>query len=134
MNHNLLPRKLPGNSGLLLLSFVLLALMAAGHAAEAVTNSTVAPIQQEPGDLLRGFKRAVCYSGFRRGQHPDRGDGAINPSDKEILEDLQILSRKGNFGLIRLYDSQENSAAILRLIETNKLNLKVLLGAWLDAE
>ncbi len=92
------------------------------------------PIQQKPGDLLDGFKRAVCYSGFRHGQHPDRGSGAVNPSDKEILEDLQMLSREGYFTLIRLYDAQANSEAVLRLIEANKLNLKVLLGAWLDAE
>ena len=78
------------------------------------------PIQQKSGDLLGGFKRAVCYSGFRHGQHPDRGDGAVNPSDKEILEDLQILSRQGNFGLIRLYDAQANSEAVLRLIESQQ--------------
>jgi exo-beta-1,3-glucanase (GH17 family) len=90
-------------------------------------------LRQEASSLLEGRVRAVCYSGFRRGQHPDRGHGAVNPSDAEILEDLQILTRHG-FSLIRLYDSQTNSAAVLRLIETHKLDLKVLLGAWLDAE
>ena len=68
------------------------------------------------------------------GQHPDRGDGAVNPSDKEILQDLQLLSRQGNFHLIRLYDARANSEAVLRLIEYNKLKVKVLLGAWLAAE
>jgi exo-beta-1,3-glucanase (GH17 family) len=92
------------------------------------------PIQQKPRDLLGGFKQAVCYSGFRHGQHPDRGDGAVNPSDKNILEDLEILSRHGNFGLIRLYDSRANSEAVLRLIEAHKIKMKVVLGAWLDAE
>ena len=28
----------------------------------------------------------MCYSGFRKGQHPDRGEGARNPGDDEILE------------------------------------------------
>lgn len=110
------------------------ALAASGNAAQAVTNSIGAPIQQKSDALLGGFQRAVCYSAFRHGQHPDRGDGAANPSDKEILEDLQIISQPGGFGLIRLYDAQANSAAVLRLIETNKLNLKVMLGAWLGAE
>ncbi len=124
-----------GISGLLLLSLVTPVPAASDNGSEATAdNAGVMPIQQKPGDLLAGFKRAVCYSGFRHGQHPDRGQGAVNPSDKEILQDLQILSRQGNFGLIRLYDSQANSEAVLRLIETNKLNLKVLLGAWLDAE
>jgi exo-beta-1,3-glucanase (GH17 family) len=89
---------------------------------------------QKPGDLLAGEVKAVCYSGFRKGQHPDRGDGAVNPTDDQVLEDLKILSRDGNFRLIRLYDSQVNSAAVLRLIQQHKLDLKVLLGAWLDAE
>jgi exo-beta-1,3-glucanase (GH17 family) len=36
--------------------------------------------------------------------------------------------------LIRLYDAQVNSEAVLRLIKAHELNIKVLLGAWLDAE
>ncbi len=119
---------------LLLLSPFSLGNALAGEAPNPAGNSTVI-LQQEPADLLCGEVRAICYSGFRRGQHPDRGKGAINPGDAEILEDLQILtSPPAKFGLIRLYDSQVNSAAVLRLIETHKLKLKVLLGAWLDAE
>ena len=131
MKQNLLMKIFAGISGFFLLSFAIPAIAAPGN---GTTNSAVVPIQQKPSDLLRGFKRAVCYSGFRHGQHPDRGDGVVNPSDKEILEDLHILSRQGNFGMIRLYDAQANSEAVLRLIETNKLNLKVMLGAWLAAE
>lgn len=91
-------------------------------------------LQQEESDLLGGTHRAICYSGFRAGQHPDRGEGAVNPSDEEILEDLQILAKEAQYDLIRLYDSQVNSAAVLRLIREHKLDFKVLLGAWLDAE
>jgi len=135
MKTNLLAKTVAGISGLFFLSFASLAIAAPGGSSEANSAaSATIPIQQKPGDLLGGFKRAVCYSGFRHGQHPDRGDGAINPSDKEILEDLQILSRQGKFGLIRLYDAQANSEAVLRLIQTNHLHLKVLLGAWLAAE
>ncbi len=90
-------------------------------------------LQQKSTDLLGGESRAICYSGYRRGQHPDRGEGAVNPSDAEILEDPKILRQEG-FSLIRLYDSQVNSAAVLRLIDNHHLKLKVLLGAWLDAE
>jgi exo-beta-1,3-glucanase (GH17 family) len=99
----------------------------------AFADTLASPLQQKSTDLLGGELRAVCYSGFRRGQHPDRGAGAINPSDAEILEDLKILVHHG-FPLIRLYDSQVNSAAVLRLITTHQLKLKVMLGAWLDAE
>jgi exo-beta-1,3-glucanase (GH17 family) len=90
-------------------------------------------LRQEKSDLLAGNHWAICYSGFRDGQHPDRGQGAINPSKGEILEDLKILEEKG-FKLIRLYDAKENSQTVLRLIREHDLELKVLLGAWLDAE
>src|SRR5208283_5230400 len=135
MKQKLPSKTFTGVSALLLLLSASLAIVASGNGAETnISGSAIVPIEQKPGDLLGGFKRGVCYSGFRHGQHPDRGDGAVNPSDKEILEDLRILSRQGNFGLIRLYDSQASSEAVLRLIETNRLNLKVLLGAWLAAE
>jgi len=89
--------------------------------------------RQSLGDLLAGEVMAVAYSGFREGQHPDRGEGAVNPSAAEILEDLEILVAHG-FRLIRLYDSGENSAETLALIRQHDLPLKVLLGIWLDAE
>lgn len=89
---------------------------------------------QESSALLEGEHLAICYSGFRRGQHPDRGEGAKNPSREEILEDLKILADGGGFRLLRLYDSRENSRTVLELIREEKLPLKVMLGAWLDAE
>ena len=90
-------------------------------------------IMQSKDDLLSGLSKAVSYSGFRTGQHPDRGDGAVNPTDEQILEDLTIL-KQADFGLIRLYDCGENSESVLRIITENNLNIKVMLGIWLEAE
>lgn len=89
--------------------------------------------KQSPDALLAGEVMAVAYSGYREGQHPDRGDGAINPSDAEILEDLQILVDH-DLTLIRLYDTGENSISTLELIREHELPVKVLLGIWLRAE
>jgi exo-beta-1,3-glucanase (GH17 family) len=75
----------------------------------------------------------VSYSGFREGQYPDRGDGAVNPSAEEILEDLGILVAH-DFELIRLYDSGANSRLTLELIRRHELPIKVMLGLWLEAE
>ena len=76
---------------------------------------------------------AVAYSGFRKGQHPDRGFGAKNPTYmNKTLEDLEILLEY-DFKLIRLYDSGENSKMVLDVIRDNNL-YKSGLGAWLDAE
>lgn len=91
-------------------------------------------LKQTKEDLLAGFTKAISYSGFRTGQHPDRGNGAVNPTDEEILEDLNILTRDTNFGIIRLYDSQENSESVLKIIRANNIKMKVMLGIWLDAE
>ncbi|NNC77479.1 MAG: hypothetical protein HKN77_05900, partial [Woeseiaceae bacterium] len=44
---------------------------------------------QEKGDLLHGEVMALSYSGYREGQHPDRGYGAKPPSREQVLEDLQ---------------------------------------------
>ena len=99
-----------------------------------VKKSEKIEIKQTEKDLLNGTSKAVCYSGFRSGQHPDRGEGAVNPTDEQVLEDLQIISKDSLFNMIRLYDSGENSEAVLRIIEENKLNIKVMLGVWLKAE
>jgi exo-beta-1,3-glucanase (GH17 family) len=103
-------------------------------AAQETGKPAVKPVKQTKAALLDGLQKGVCYSGFRHGQHPDRGSGAVNPTDPQTLEDLQLLSRNGNFGLIRLYDSDANSETVLRVIKANHLQVKVVLGAWLDAE
>lgn len=95
--------------------------------------TTADPLVQGADALLAGEVMAVAYSGFREGQHPDRGDGAVNPSDDEILEDLEILVAHG-FKLIRVYDTGENTVSTLRLIQEHEMPIKVLLGIWLRAE
>lgn len=75
------------------------------------------------------FGKAICYSGYREGQNPQKG---IYPSQDEITEDLKILER--NWKLIRVYGSDQHSEDILEVIRREKINLKVMLGAWLDGE
>ena len=100
---------------------------------EAPATAEADPLLQGSDALLDGEVMAIAYSGFREGQHPDRGDGAVNPSDEEILEDLEILVAHG-FKLIRVYDTGENTVATLRLIREHEMPIKVLLGIWLRAE
>lgn len=98
------------------------------------TNQNSTAVHQQPEALLAGVSNALCYSGFRNGQHPDRGEGAKNPTEEQILEDLKLISSISGCNLIRLYDSGENSESVLNLISRYKLNLKVMLGIWLKAE
>jgi exo-beta-1,3-glucanase (GH17 family) len=116
--------------------FTVLAIAVAGCSTAPYRTQT--PItaesgRQSPDALLAGEVMALAYSGFREGQYPDRGDGAVNPSADEILEDLEILVAH-DFRLIRLYDSGENSALTIELIRKHRLPIKVLLGMWLEAE
>ncbi|MBT8090916.1 MAG: glycosyl hydrolase [Gammaproteobacteria bacterium] len=117
-----------------LLAVVVFAIAGCAKAPDHAPAPKIAQtVNQAPDALLAGEVMAVAYSGFREGQHPDRGDGAVNPSNDEILEDLEILVAHG-FKLIRLYDSKENTQTTLELIEEHQLPIKVLLGIWLDAE
>jgi len=89
---------------------------------------------QSENDLLAGFHDAICYSGFRKGQHPDRGEGAKNPTDEQVLEDLNIIANDMGISLIRVYDCGENSQTVLRIIREENMDIKVMLGIWLKAE
>ncbi len=87
-------------------------------------------LRQSAGALLAGETLAVAYSGYRSGQRP----GGPAPSAEELLEDLRIISGPAGFRLIRLYDAGPVSAEVLRLIEAHRLELRVMLGVWLEAE
>jgi len=127
-------------TGKLLFIVALLSLVSCRQNKNTIRKPMVEPTQkaveslQNEGDLLIGVSDAVCYSGFRSGQHPDRGEGAANPSYSETLEDLKILSEDCDFRLIRVYDSGLNSEMVLRVIKENNINIKVMLGIWLRAE
>jgi len=72
---------------------------------------------------------AICYSGYRVGQSPDSG---IYPTYEQIREDLLILQKQWTY--IRLYDCSEHAETVLKVINTEKLNFKVMLGAYIGAE
>ena len=92
-----------------------------------------ASLPQLPSALIDEEHWALSYSGFRKGQHPDRGDGAKNPSETQIIEDLNILLKEG-FKLVRMYDCDSNTQMTLEVIKKYDMPMKVLLGIWLDAE
>jgi len=75
------------------------------------------------------YGKAISYSGYREGQNPQK---YIYPSQAEILEDLRIIEK--NWKLIRIYGSDQHSEDILQVIRREHINLKVMLGAWLDGE
>jgi exo-beta-1,3-glucanase (GH17 family) len=73
--------------------------------------------------------RAICYSGYRDGQSPS---AARYPAPAELREDLRLLAR--HFGVLRLYDCGPHALRVLEVLREERLPLRVLLGAWLEAE
>jgi exo-beta-1,3-glucanase (GH17 family) len=80
------------------------------------------PIQLPKGN-------AICYSGYREGQDPNR---QVFPSVDEIREDLHIL--KKHWQLLRLYDCSLHAQRVLQVIRDDRLPFQVMLGAYLGAE
>ncbi|TVQ93481.1 MAG: hypothetical protein EA393_02200, partial [Bacteroidetes bacterium] len=118
-----------------LVIIISLSFMSCNFSGERKSETQPLPgLPQSEDMLLAGVSEAVCYSGFRTGQHPDRGAGAINPSYEEILEDLMNLKEQTPFRLFRLYDCEENSQMVLEVIREHNLDFKVMLGIWLRAE
>ena len=67
----------------------------------------------------------IAYGPFRDGQEP----GGANPSIDELREDLHIINKYWDW--IRIYGSRGISEDIINIIIEDKLNLKVMLGAWI---
>lgn len=72
--------------------------------------------------------QAICYSGFREGQQP----GGKVPSYEEVKEDLLILQKHWKY--LRLYDCDEHAETVLKVIKNEKLDFKIMLGAYIVAE
>ncbi len=72
---------------------------------------------------------AICYSGFREGQSPESG---IYPTYEQVKEDLLIL--QSHWKYLRLYDCDQHAEMVLAVIEKEKLDFKIMLGVYIDAE
>lgn len=72
--------------------------------------------------------RAICYSGYRNGQQP----GGVIPSYEEVKEDLLLLTPYWKY--LRLYDCDDHAETVIRVIRQERLDLKIMLGAYIEAE
>tara|TARA_Y100001970_G_scaffold88177_1_gene111362 strand:+ start:13625 stop:14632 length:1008 start_codon:yes stop_codon:yes gene_type:complete len=70
----------------------------------------------------------IAYGPFRDGQEP----GGNFPTINQLSEDLHIISKRWKW--IRLYGSRGFTSDILDIIKKDKLDIKVMLGAWIAKE
>ncbi len=75
-----------------------------------------------------GTRKAVSYSPYRTDKRETEVVTAAN-----VLTDLQLL-QTGGFTLIRLFDSSDAVAKlVLQTIQSNNLDIKVMLGVWIQS-
>jgi exo-beta-1,3-glucanase (GH17 family) len=76
----------------------------------------------------RWIGNAIAYGPYRDGQHP----GGPIPGREELREDLHLMSE--HWSLIRLYGAAGPTETILEVIREDSLDMKVMLGVWVDPE
>lgn len=74
------------------------------------------------------FANAICYSGFREGQQP----GGITPTYEQVKEDLLLLQPHWKY--LRMYDCDAHAQTVLEVITKEKLDFKLMMGAYIEAE
>jgi exo-beta-1,3-glucanase (GH17 family) len=97
----------------------------------SVATARQEPFVRRPLHLVRGGEwlgEGIAYGPHRDGQRP----GGAAPSPGQIAEDLQILARHWRW--IRVYGSADLGEIILCTIQDERLDLHVMLGAWLAPE
>jgi len=95
------------------------------------SNPAASPFEaRDFSPVLNGkwIGNGVSYGPYRKGQAP----GGVEPSEVDILEDLQIVSRYWN--LIRVYASDDDSERVLKVLRDSGLPMRVMLGIWLENE
>ncbi|MDA3862189.1 MAG: hypothetical protein PF445_13300 [Melioribacteraceae bacterium] len=95
------------------------------------TKDSEVEIKESTIDLLSNEYPgwAIAYSGYRNGDDPR---SKIFPTQEEVLEDLKILEK--NWKIIRTYGADQHLVDVLEVISRENINLKVMLGIWLDGE
>ena len=132
--------RLPGRWGLLVIVLAAGMLMGCGTTGRSALrdgdSGSQPSARQEPFvkralDLMRGGRwrgEGIAYGPHRDGQRP----GGASPSASQIAEDLRIIAR--HWRMIRVYGCAELGETILRTIRDERLDLNVMLGAWIALE
>ena len=76
----------------------------------------------------RWIGNGIAYGPHRDGQHPE----GASPTREQLREDLQLISRRWN--LLRMYNASPTAEAVLQLIRSEGLPIKVMLGCWIAPE
>ena len=70
------------------------------------------------------YAKAICYSGFRKGQSPRDG---IYPTMEQVKEDLTIL-KNGGYQYIRMYEPNQHARMTAEAIRELQYDMKLMVG------
>jgi exo-beta-1,3-glucanase (GH17 family) len=97
---------------------------AGSDASASPEAAVVVPVVPRPVSEDVFTRNAIAYSGYRAGQRPG---SANRVTEDQVREDLQLLLR-GGWTFIRLFDSSDHAATVLKVIKDNAFDIKVMLG------
>ena len=116
-------------------SAMMLAACGGGGTTSDQSNGTIASASATGLRALPAVfttSKAVAYSPYRTATTVD-GRAAEVITDAQIKQDMDLLVT-GGIGLIRLFDSSDKVAlATLRVIHTNSMPIKVMLGIYVGS-
>ncbi len=101
------------------------------HAVASTTYARQEPFSRRAFDASidsRWVGNAICYGPHRDGQSP----GGESPTREQLLHDLKVMSRHWN--MIRMYGSRGAIETVLPLIREEGLDMRVVVGAWIETE
>jgi exo-beta-1,3-glucanase (GH17 family) len=132
MSAHALPTSTPTRTGLLRTGLALAALLLLALVLAACGGGGTVPVAGVQARALSpefGTRKAVAYSPFRSSNRD-----AETITAAMIREDLALL-KQGGFTLLRLFDSSDAVAKLLlQIIDQDKLDFKVMLGAYILTE
>ena len=105
-------------------------LLGACGGGDKYTDSPLAVTDRRPLSTAFTTRAAISYSPYRSSTNESQlASEVITPAN--VLQDLQLIRATG-IGTIRLFSSRAFAQTVLNVIRDNSLDLKVMLGAYVN--
>ena len=105
-------------------------LLGACGGGDKYTDSPLAVTDRRPLSTAFTTRAAISYSPYRSSTNESQlASEVITPAN--VLQDLQLIRATG-IGTIRLFSSRAFAQTVLNVIRDNNLDLKVMLGAYVN--
>ena len=118
------------STGLLAATLAAATLLAGCGGGDKYTDSPLAVTDRRPLSTAFTTRTAVSYSPYRTSTSESQLNSEVITAGN-VLQDLRLIRASG-IGTIRLFSSRAFSQTVLSVIRDNSLDLKVMLGAYVN--